>query len=224
MSRRARPEAGGKEKLARLLEREEAVRQGGIRLVAGVDEAGVGPLAGPLVAAAVVFEPGSSVPGVDDSKRVSAARRAILARAIRAACSAYALGIVEAWEVDRLNVYRGALEAMRRAVVGLAVRPDYIFVDARTIPGIDIPQEPIVGGDGTCHAIAAASILAKVARDELMEAYDAVFPGYGFASHKGYPTPAHLEALGRLGACPIHRRSFSPVRRLFEEALFSGSD
>lgn len=199
-------------RLLALLRREEAVRAAGARLVAGVDEAGVGPLAGPVVAAAVVFAPGARVLGVDDSKRLPPARRQHLAVAVREAASAHALGIVEPWEVDRLSVYRAALEAMRRAVAALSVVPDYVLVDARTIPGLAIPQEAIVGGDSKCHAIAAASILAKTARDEIMRRYETVFPGYGFAAHKGYPTAEHREALRRLGPCPIHRRSFAPVR------------
>lgn len=212
MTRRAAGTVRQRRRLLELLRREQALRARGVRLVAGVDEAGVGPLAGPVVAAAVVFAPGTGVPGVDDSKRLLPARRQRLAGAVRAAAVAHALGIVEPWEVDRLNVYGAALEAMRRAVGALPVVPDYVLVDARTIPGIAIPQEAIVGGDSRCHAIAAASILAKIARDEIMQRYETAFPGYGFAAHKGYPTAEHRDALRRLGPCPIHRRSFAPVR------------
>ena len=191
-----------------LLVRERALWERGRTRVTGVDEAGVGPLAGPVVAAAVVFEPGRFVSGVRDSKALSPARRETLAGEIRARSLAFAYGVVEPEEIDRLNIYRASLEAMRRAVEGLAVRPDHLLVDARTIPAIAIPQEGIVRGDATCHAIAAASILAKVYRDAAMLDLDDRFPGYGFRRHKGYPTAAHKEAIRRMGLSPIHRRSF----------------
>jgi ribonuclease HII len=191
-----------------LLTRERALWEGGRTRVAGVDEAGVGPLAGPVVAAAVVFGPGQFVEGVRDSKALSPARRERLAGEIRARSLAFAHGVVEPEEIDRLNIYRASLEAMRRAVESLAVRPDHVLVDARTIPSIAIPQEGIVRGDATCHAIAAASILAKVFRDAAMEELDDRFPGYGFRRHKGYPTVAHREAIRRMGPCPVHRKSF----------------
>ncbi len=202
----------GSRRPKRLLGREQGLRREGFCFVAGVDEAGVGPLAGPVVAAAVVFAPGASVCGVDDSKRLAPERRNELALEIRATAAAMAVGIVEPGEIDRLNILRATLEAMRLAVAALTVLPDYVLVDARRIPGISIPQEAIVRGDASCHAIAAASILAKTARDALMSRYDEMFPGYGFASHKGYATEAHRQALRRLGPCPIHRRSFTPVR------------
>lgn len=191
-----------------LLSRERALWDGGRTRVAGVDEAGVGPLAGPVVAAAVVFGPGRFVEGVRDSKALAPARRERLAGEIRARCVAFAYGVVEPDEIDRVNVYRASLEAMRRAVEALAVRPDHVLVDARTIPSIAIPQEGIVRGDATCHAIAAASILAKVFRDAAMADLDDRFPGYGFRRHKGYPTVAHREAIRRMGPCPVHRKSF----------------
>jgi ribonuclease HII len=162
--------------LGRLLRRERALWSEGRLRVAGVDEAGVGPLAGPVVAAAVVFPPGAGIRGVDDSKKLPPQRRLELAEEIRCAARFFALGVVEPAEIDRINIYWAALEAMRRAV--------------------------------TCHAIAAASILAKTHRDALMVAYDVEFPGYGFALHKGYATAAHRAALRELGPCPIHRRSF----------------
>ncbi len=195
--------------MALLLRREEELWAAGITRVAGVDEAGVGPLAGPVVAAAVIFRPGAIVRGVDDSKRLSASRREVLAEAIRACALASSVGIVEPREIDRLNVYHASIEAMRRALRGLSLEPEHVLVDARRIPGIRAPQEAIVHGDATCHAIAAASILAKTARDALMTLYDAEFPGYGFASHKGYPTEEHRDAIRRLGPCAIHRRSFT---------------
>jgi ribonuclease HII len=189
--------------------------------IAGVDEAGVGPLAGPVVAAAVIFPTGQGLSGVDDSKKLTPERRTMLAVAIREGALAFAIGIVEPDEIDRINVYQATLAAMGRAVDGLAVRPRYVLVDARRIPGCDLPQEAIIKGDAHCHAIAAASILAKTTRDALMRGYDDEFPGYGFAEHKGYPTEAHRDAIRRLGPCTIHRRSFTllPAAKLWSEPL-----
>jgi ribonuclease HII len=174
-----------------------------------VDEAGVGPLAGPVVAAAVIFPMGCGLPGVDDSKKLTPERRARLVLAIRECAVAIAVAIVEPDEIDRINVYQATLAAMGRAIDGLPVRPQHVLVDARRIPGCDLPQEAIIKGDARCHAIAAASILAKTTRDALMRRYDDEFPGYGFADHKGYPTEAHRDAIRRLGPCAIHRRSFT---------------
>ena len=201
-----------------LLRRERELWSAGAQRIAGVDEAGVGPLAGPVVAAAVVFEPEVRVPGVDDSKVLKPAQREELALAIRESAVAWSVVAVEPEEIDRLNIYRASLEAMRRAVEGLGVRPDHVLVDARTIPGIDLPQEGIVKGDRHSHAIAAASILAKTDRDARMRGYETEFPGYGFAEHKGYPTEEHRHAIRRLGPCSIHRRSFTllPHPRLFD--------
>lgn len=195
-------------RLGHLLRVERGLWRAGIERIAGVDEAGVGPLAGPVVAAAVILPPESGIRGVHDSKRLAPAVREELAARIRDEARAWSVAVVEPVEIDRRNIYRATLEAMRRAVQGLAVPPDHVLVDARAIPGIPYRQEAIVKGDARCHAIAAASILAKTARDGLMEAYDREFPGYGFADHKGYPTEAHRDAIRRLGPCPIHRRSF----------------
>jgi ribonuclease HII len=195
-------------KLARLLTRERELWESGIERIAGVDEAGVGPLAGPLVAAAVVFPPGVGIRGVDDSKKVPAEKRASLATEIRASAAAFAVAVVEADEIDRINVYWAGLIAMARALEALPVPPQHVLLDARRIPGCKLPQEPIVKGDAKCHAIAAASILAKTVRDELMVGYESTYPGYGFGAHKGYGTAGHRDALKRLGPCPIHRRSF----------------
>lgn len=206
-----------------LLRERELWGEGRVR-VAGVDEAGVGPLAGPVVAAAVIFPPGTGLAGVNDSKQIAPSRRLTLAEAIRAACLAHAVAVVEPEEIDRINVYRATLLAMRRAVDALDGAPDYVLVDARRIPGLDIPQEAIVKGDAKCHVIAAASILAKTTRDGLMARYEDEYPGYGFAEHKGYPTEAHRDALRRLGPCAIHRRSFTllPAPTLWE--VGPGSD
>jgi ribonuclease HII len=179
--------------------------------VAGVDEVGMGPLAGPIVAAAVVLRERVALPGLDDSKRVLRADRERLAGEIRG--QALAVGVAEVWpdEIARRNVYRAGLEAMRRAVLALGVAPDHVLVDARTIPGIEAPQTPLVGGDARDGSIAAASIVAKVHRDAIMVQLDREFPGYGFALHKGYATASHLAALRERGPCPVHRRSFAPV-------------
>ncbi|MEE8580249.1 MAG: ribonuclease HII [Myxococcota bacterium] len=183
----------------------------GVRVVAGVDEVGVGPLAGPVVAAAVVLPERVELPGLRDSKRLSRTARDRLEAAIQQQAQAIAIGSVEPVEIDRLNIYRAALEAMRRAVKALATPPDHLLVDARTVPGVAAPQTAIVRGDDLDGSIAAASIVAKVHRDSIMDRLDAIYPGYGFGRHMGYGTPQHLAALQRLGPSPVHRRSFAPV-------------
>ena len=208
-------------RLDTLLTRERELWASGLLRIAGVDEAGVGPLAGPVVAAAVIFPPDFGLPGVDDSKKVTPERRETLSLAIRDAALAFSVAIVEPEEIDRINVYQATLAAMGRAVDGLSIKPQHVLVDARRIPGCDLPQEAIIRGDAHCHAIAAASILAKTTRDALMRRYDDEFPGYGFADHKGYPTEAHRDAIRRLGPCAIHRRSFTllPSPKLWSEPL-----
>jgi ribonuclease HII len=196
------------ERLEQLLERERELWADGLCRVAGVDEAGIGPLAGPVVAAAVVFPPEAGLEGVDDSKRLTPLRRLELAEEIKRLAVTYSVVEIGPVEIDRLNIYQAGLEAMRLAVEGLAVRPDYLLVDGRAIPGLTIPQERLIKGDARSHAIAAASILAKTARDAVMVGFDREYPGYGFASHKGYPTEAHRDAIRELGPSPIHRRSF----------------
>jgi ribonuclease HII len=189
----------------------------GARAVAGVDEVGMGPLAGPVVAAAVVLPARVDLPGLDDSKRLLPGERERLAAAIRA--QAVAVGVAEVWpeEIDRRNVYRAGLEAMRRAVLALDVAPDHVLVDARTIPAIAAAQTALVGGDARDGSIAAASIVAKVHRDAIMRRLDGEYPGYGFAAHKGYATASHLLALRLRGPTPVHRRSFAAV---FQPSLF----
>ena len=206
------------QRLRRLLRRERELWEAGIGRIAGVDEAGMGPLAGPVVAAAVIFPPGVGLRGVHDSKRLTAVQRRRLVSEIQASALAYAVMRVEVSEIDSLNIYHAGLEAMRRAVLELGLPPEYVLVDGRRIPGLRADQEVVIGGDGKCHAIAAASILAKTSRDELMESYDAQYPGYDFASHKGYATSAHRAAIRRLGPSPIHRRSFTllPHPRLWD--------
>ncbi|MDE3073525.1 MAG: ribonuclease HII [Pseudomonadota bacterium] len=187
-------------------------------LVAGVDEAGRGPLAGPLAVAAVILDPARPIPGLNDSKKLSEAKREALYPLIVERALAYCIVLVERDEIDRLNIFQATMSGMRRAVAGLVPAAHEALVDGNRLPA-DLPcrGRAIVGGDALEPAIGAASILAKVSRDRLMVLLDAVHPGYGFAVHKGYPTPAHLASLQRLGPCPQHRRSFAPVRRLLAQ-------
>jgi ribonuclease HII len=189
--------------------------------VAGVDEAGRGPLAGPVVAAAVVAPDGWTMPGLDDSKKLSEATRRLLASTIRSAGEVvWAVGWASAEEIDAVNILQATFLAMRRALEGLGMSPASIAVDGnRRIPGLDLPQMAVVGGDGKILSIAAASVLAKTVRDEWMAQQDSLHPGYGFSIHKGYPTPGHLDCLDRLGPCVLHRRSFAPVRRRIERMI-----
>jgi ribonuclease HII len=198
-------------RLTKLLTRERELWASGIERICGVDEVGVGPLAGPVVAAAVVFPPGVGLKGVDDSKKLLAEKREALAIEIRERAVAWSVAVVEPDEIDRVNIYRASLAAMGRAVDGLSVKPQHLLIDARRIPGCDLPQEPIVGGDARCHAIAAASILAKVTRDRFMHRVDALHPGWDFAAHVGYSTPEHRDAIQRLGVSPLHRLSFQSM-------------
>lgn len=189
----------------------------GIKAVAGVDEAGRGPLAGPVAAAAVILPPGVRLNELNDSKRLSPAKRKALALEIKKISKAWAVGMSTVEEIDRLNIHQASMLAMRRALQGLAKTAEYVLVDGFAIPNLSLPQSGIVGGDAKSASIAAASILAKVARDELMDLVHFLYPGYGFDRHKGYATPDHIEALKRYGPCPLHRRGFSPVRELAGE-------
>jgi ribonuclease HII len=215
LAERARRAAGERareaRRIARLLVRRRALLAAGARHVAGVDEVGMGPLAGPVVAAAVVLPARIDLPGLDDSKRLSAAARERLAEAIRAQAVAWAVAEVGAHEIDAQDILRASQAAMRRALAALGVAPDHVLVDGRPVPALGFPQTNIVGGDASDASIAAASIVAKVHRDARMRELDRAHPGWGFAVHKGYATAAHLEALQRLGPSPIHRRSFAPV-------------
>jgi ribonuclease HII len=191
--------------------------------LAGVDEVGRGPLAGPVVAAAVILDPGSPIDGLKDSKKLGVARREALDEAIRVRAVAWALGVCSPLEIDRLNILQASLLAMQRAVEALAVRPELALVDGNRCPRLVMPAHPVIRGDSLVPAISAASIIAKVYRDRLMAELDGDHPGYGLAAHKGYPTPVHLAALERLGPSPCHRASFAPVRRAAErmqQALF----
>lgn len=200
------------QRLRQLLRYESVLWAGGVLHVAGVDEAGMSPLAGPVAAAAVVFAPGSRIRGIDDSKKLDAATRDKLAAEIRMSAAAWSVAFAEVEEIDAINIYWAGLLAMRRAVEGLSLMPQHLLLDARRLKDLSIPQQSIVKGDSRSLTIAAASILAKTARDALMHKLDTEYPGYGFAKHKGYPVREHLAVLERLGASPVHRRSFSPVR------------
>lgn len=200
-------------RLAHMLVYEGPLWAEGRAHVAGVDEVGVGPLAGPVVAAAVVLPVGCSITGINDSKQLDAATRQRLDVEIRQRAISFAVASCSVEEIDLLNIYHAALEAMRRAVTALACLPQHLLVDARRVPVVKMPQTAIIGGDARSQSIAAASIIAKVYRDGLMRELAHKHPGYGFENHKGYATAEHLSALQRLGPCVIHRRSFAPVRQ-----------
>lgn len=181
------------------------------KLIAGVDEVGRGPLAGPVVTAAVILNPNKPITGLKDSKQLSESRRKYLAEIIKSEALCYALGRAEAEEIDQINILQATLLAMQRAVANLAIAPTFVYVDGNHCPIFPCPAAAVIKGDQRISAISAASIIAKVARDEEIAAYEKIYPGYGFAQHKGYPTKQHLEALRKLGPTPIHRRSFAPV-------------
>ena len=190
---------------------EEAARGRGALRIAGLDEVGRGPLFGPVVAAAVILPRGCSLPGLNDSKKLTEKKRVELDREIRANAVSWAIAAVDAESIDRINIRQASLLAMRRAVEQLTLSPDYLLIDGRDTIDWDCPQQAVIRGDGISFSIAAASVLAKVHRDRLLVELDREFPGYGLAQHKGYPCPAHLEALERLGPTPLHRKSYHPV-------------
>lgn len=188
------------------------------RLVAGVDEAGRGPLAGPLAVAAVILDPRRRIDGLDDSKKLTEACRETLYAQIVQRALAWHVVLVEVDEIDRINIFQATMAGMCRAVAGLAPTAHEALIDGNQLPkALPCPGRAIVGGDALEPAISAASIIAKVTRDRLMRALESRHPGYGFASHKGYSTPGHLAALKRLGPCPLHRRSFAPVRLMLDQ-------
>jgi ribonuclease HII len=189
-----------------------------ILMLAGVDEVGRGPLAGPVIAAAVILDPSRPITGLRDSKKLTAARRAELAEIIEAQALAVGIGRAEVAEIDLLNILRASLLAMERAVANLAVQPDVVYVDGNITPTLAMPAVAIVGGDDRVASISAASIIAKVIRDREMDRAAAHYPNYGFERHKGYATAAHLEALERFGPSPLHRTSFAPIRESMIES------
>ncbi|MCI1710098.1 MAG: ribonuclease HII [Chiayiivirga sp.] len=189
---------------------------------AGVDEAGRGPLAGPLLVAAVILDPDRPIAGLGDSKALSEARREALFPQILARSIAHSIIVIEPAEIDALNIFQATMQGMRRALLGLAVAPRFALIDGNKLPpDLPCPARAVVGGDASEACIGAASILAKVTRDRLMLALDPEHPHYGFARHKGYPTPEHLDALRRHGPCVAHRRSFAPVRAAQAADLFA---
>jgi ribonuclease HII len=201
------------QRLHHLLYFELELWEKGLRLVAGVDEAGMAPLAGPVVAAAVILPLNYKLAGLDDSKKIlNECKRNDLAAQIKQNAVCWSVGRAEVEEIDSINIYHSGLLAMRRAVENLRIQPEFILVDARTIPHCVCPQKGIIHGDALSASIAAASVIAKTTRDAHMIDLDRIYAGYGFASHKGYPTPEHLRVLREKGPVPIHRKSFAPVR------------
>jgi ribonuclease HII len=194
---------------------EKAARKKGALRIAGIDEVGRGPLFGPVVAAAVILAPRCRLDGLNDSKKLSEKKRNELDKEIRENAIAWAIAEVDAETIDRINIRQASLLAMRRAVEQLALGPDFLLIDGRDTIDWDCPQQAVIQGDGTSFSIAAASVLAKVYRDQLLVEFDREFPGYGLARHKGYGSPEHLAALARLGPTPLHRKSFQPVTQTF---------
>lgn len=192
----------------------ELALYGGAETVCGCDEAGRGPLAGPVIAAAVVLAPGTEISGLDDSKKLSARRREALFCEITEKAVAYSVALASVYEIEKYNILNSALLAMDRAAQTLCVSPSLALVDGNTVRGLSIPARAVVGGDGICPSVAAASVLAKVTRDRLMEHFDKLYPGYGFSAHKGYGTKAHYAAIAQLGPTPLHRMSF--LKKLYE--------
>ena len=197
---------------------EEMLVDKGYRAVCGVDEVGRGPLAGPVVAAAVILPEDVEIDGLDDSKKLSAMRREKLFDAIANSSALCSVGIIDNECIDKMNILKASLMAMRKAVMDLKQAPDFVLVDGTfTIPKIDYPQVAVVKGDGRCRSIAAASIVAKVTRDRIMDRLEGLYPSFSFSRHKGYPTAEHLDELNLNGPCEIHRRSFKPVAELLEQ-------
>lgn len=191
---------------------EKSLYKTGYHLIAGVDEAGRGPLAGPVVAAAVILPKNVLINGIDDSKKLSKSRRELLYKEIQKNAIGYGIGIVSEEIIDRINILRASLEAMKLAVLSLTRNPDFLLIDGPYLPDIGIPMKALPRGDSLSLSIAAASIIAKVTRDRIMCELDSVYPDYGFARHKGYPTAEHLNTLNEFGPCKIHRKTFAPVR------------
>jgi ribonuclease HII len=201
-----------------LLNVENTLIDKGYRAICGVDEVGRGPLAGPVVAAAVIIPKGLVIEGVDDSKKLTCARRERLFEEIINSEIPCAIGIIDNDEIDRMNILKASLVAMRKAVMELELKPDIVLVDGDyPIPNISYPQLSIIDGDATCKAIAAASILAKVTRDRIMDKFEEMYPEFTFSQHKGYSTPSHLKELKMHGPCDIHRRSFRPVAEIADQ-------
>ena len=196
---------------------ENRLRKEGFLLVAGVDEAGRGPLAGPVVAAACILPQNALIPKLNDSKQLSAAERdALFDQIVQLPQILFGIGIADAETIDRINILQATFLAMQRAVAALQKKPDYLLIDGNQLPSFEIPREALVEGDAKSVSIAAASILAKVTRDRMLEEFDAKYPAYGFRQHKGYATEQHLNALRDHGPCPIHRKSFEPIKSMLK--------
>jgi ribonuclease HII len=199
---------------------ETKARDRGYKIIAGIDEAGRGPLAGPVVSAAVILPAGVDLPGIDDSKKLTPAQRSRLYERLYGVARAIGIGVVDAAEIDRVNILQGTLHAMTMAVANLQPQPDYLLIDGIFTITVDLPQQTIKKGDALSISIAAASIVAKVTRDRIMSQVDSLFPEFGFSRHKGYPTKIHRAAIARHGCTPIHRRTFKGVREHFENRSF----
>jgi ribonuclease HII len=195
---------------------EKKARDAGFRFVAGIDEAGRGPLAGPVVSAAVILPEGADLPGIDDSKKLTPARRSDLYERLYRVARAIGIGLVDTAEIDRVNILQATLRSMAMAVANLQPRPDHLLIDGLFTIASDLPQQAITKGDSLSVSIAAASIVAKVTRDRIMAQADSLYPEFGFGRHKGYPTPIHRAAIRRHGCCPIHRCTFKGVREFLE--------
>jgi ribonuclease HII len=202
------------ERIGKLLEIEKGLFAEGYSRIAGIDEAGRGPLAGPVIAAACILPREFDLPGLNDSKKCSEKKRRDLAEKIKKQAIAFALGSATSGEIDLLNILRATKLAMTRALENLKINPDYVIIDGRDMLNIDTAQKAIIGGDGLSASIAAASILAKVTRDELMDQMHQIYPEYHFDQHKGYGTKLHMETISRFGPCLIHRQSFSPIKEM----------
>lgn len=194
-------------RLSALYQKEKELQQRGYNYIAGIDEAGRGPLAGPVVAACVILKPDTYLPGLNDSKKISNEKRNMLAEMITKEAISIGIGLVNHEEIDRVNILQATIKAMVQAVAQMKFKPDYLLIDALKLP-VDIPQEGIIEGDAKCAAISAASIIAKTYRDTLMSEMDELYPEYGFKDHKGYGTLRHMEAINIFGPCTIHRKSF----------------
>ena len=208
LARQVGRERAEKRRMDDLLDFERSHWDAGIARIAGTDEVGMGPLAGPVVAAAVILPPRARIEGVNDSKQLRPEQRETLDGEIRERALTFAYGVASLEEIERLNIRNAGLLAMRRALEGLDPEPELVVVDAHRLDGLPWPQEPRIKADATIHCVACASVLAKVQRDAIMVEMDALYPGYGFAEHKGYGSPAHIEALRKLGPSPIHRATF----------------
>jgi|GEM_PF-1548785 len=205
--------AGERERLHHMMSIERSVSDETCCMVAGADEAGRGPMAGPLVAASVIFRKIPFIPCINDSKLLQSEEREVLSVLIKRTALCYAVAIVTPEEIDEMNIHRASLEAMSRALRKLSPRPCHVLVDgAFTLPGLEVPQLAVKKGDSRCFTVACASILAKTTRDAIMNDYDSLYPQYGFGSHKGYCTKEHIEAMRSFGVLPIHRRTYGPVR------------